>query len=139
MSVISSLPAQALLPLSGYEASELRDAAAEAQHVFLWADCAGCTDKDSVLKAIATGLSFGDHFGVNLDALYDCVTDLEADDRATAPGFVILLINLPDSPGFDVIERNRLLDVFRDAAAYFADEGAAFRVFYSVGTGGTSR
>lgn len=33
-------------------------------------------DKLSTLDAIATALSFPDWFGRNLDALYDCLTDL---------------------------------------------------------------
>ncbi|NIJ13250.1 RNAse (barnase) inhibitor barstar [Saccharomonospora amisosensis] len=33
-------------------------------------------DKESTLDAIATVLSFPDYFGRNLDALYDCLTDL---------------------------------------------------------------
>jgi RNAse (barnase) inhibitor barstar len=34
------------------------------------------TDKLSTMDAIAAGLSFPDWFGRNLDALYDCLTDL---------------------------------------------------------------
>lgn len=34
------------------------------------------TDKASTLDAIAAALSFPDWFGRNLDALYDCLTDL---------------------------------------------------------------
>ena len=33
-------------------------------------------DKTSTLTAFAEALSFPDHFGHNLDALYDCLTDL---------------------------------------------------------------
>jgi len=33
-------------------------------------------DKASALDAIAGALSFPDYFGKNLDALYDCLTDL---------------------------------------------------------------
>src|SRR5438094_6581211 len=34
------------------------------------------TDKLSTMDAIAVALSFPDYFGHNLDALYDCLTDL---------------------------------------------------------------
>lgn len=34
------------------------------------------TDKMSTMEAIAAALSFPDYFGRNLDALYDCLTDL---------------------------------------------------------------
>lgn len=33
-------------------------------------------DKTSTMDAIAAALSFPDYFGHNLDALYDCLTDL---------------------------------------------------------------
>lgn len=148
MSILSKLPQQALLPLGDYDLSELRSAAKDDSQRFLLADCTGSTDKDSVLKAIATGLDFGEHFGVNLDALYDCVTDLEPEvesdhesdhqsdlgpeDSETGPGLLIVLSNLPDTSSFNAAERNRVLDVFRDAAEFFNDDKIAFRVFYSV-------
>ena len=152
MSILSTLPRQALLPLGDYDLSELRSAAKGESQRFLLADCTGSTDKDSVLRAIASGLGFGEHFGVNLDALYDCVTDLEpdvesdlqsipgsigdsdlpSDDSSTGPGMMIVLSNLPDTLAFDAAERNRMLDVFRDAAEFFNGDKIAFRVFYSV-------
>jgi hypothetical protein len=36
----------------------------------------GMRDKASALDTIAAALSFPDYFGRNLDALYDCLTDL---------------------------------------------------------------
>ncbi|MFD5094095.1 barstar family protein [Amycolatopsis thailandensis] len=39
-------------------------------------DGARTVDKASALDAIAEALSFPDYFGKNLDALYDCLTDL---------------------------------------------------------------
>jgi RNAse (barnase) inhibitor barstar len=36
----------------------------------------GVVDKLSVMDAISAALSFPNHFGRNLDALYDCLTDL---------------------------------------------------------------
>lgn len=39
-------------------------------------DGADLRDKRAALLAIAEALSFPDYFGVNLDALYDCLTDL---------------------------------------------------------------
>ena len=51
---------------------------------------------------------------------------------ADEPGFVVFLENLPETAAFDRNARDRLLDVFRDAADYFFDRQTAFRVFYSV-------
>ncbi|MGB7181834.1 MAG: barstar family protein [Burkholderiaceae bacterium] len=132
MSVLSNLPPQAVLPLSAYKLSELRESAANFQQTFLYVSCAACTDKLSILKQIASSFHFGDYFGENLDALYDCVTDMEPDRRADKPGFVIVLEGLPQTAEFDAVERNRVLDVFRDAADFFDDNQVAFRVFYSV-------
>lgn len=132
MSMLKGLPSQAVLPLENNDLAALQAAADEAGQQFMLADCANCTDKDAVLLAIADGLAFGDYFGVNLDALYDCVTDLEPDHSSSAPGLVIALKDLPDTDAFGSTERNRVLDVFRDAAEFFAGDGVAFRVFYSV-------
>jgi hypothetical protein len=42
-----------------------------------------------------------------------------------------LLLRLPYTADFDVEARDALIDVFRDAAEHFADEGMALRVFYT--------
>jgi RNAse (barnase) inhibitor barstar len=82
-----------------------------------------------VLIAIGRAFGFPEWYGANLDALYDCLTDLPA-DRA-AEGCVVVLLRLPYNEGFDVEQRDALLDVFRDAAEAYADDGIAMRVFYS--------
>jgi RNAse (barnase) inhibitor barstar len=132
MSTLSNIPLQALLPLSAYELTDLEKEAGKTHQVFLLADCAAEKDKDAVLNQIAKAFSFPSYFGCNLDALYDCVTDLEPNEKATQPGFVVVLQSLPVTARFDTAERNRLLDVFRDAADFFSDQNVAFRVFYST-------
>ncbi|MEZ5650075.1 MAG: barstar family protein [Burkholderiaceae bacterium] len=132
MSALSNIPAQAVLPLSAYNLSDLRRAAERADQRFLHADLHTCADKAQVLAAIAEAFALPAHFGHNLDALFDCVTDLKPPSRADRPGFVIVLEGLPDAQAFNAQARNALLDVFRDAADFFDDRGCAFRVFYSV-------
>jgi len=132
MSVLSNIPQQAVLPLSAYDLPALRRAAESAEQTFLHADCSVAIDKKSVLAAIGRGFRLPEHFGMNLDALYDCLTDLVADRRADKPGFLIVLEKLPDGDEFDAKARSALLDVFRDAADFFDDHGTGFRVFYSV-------
>ena len=132
MSALSNIPAHAVLPLSAYDLADLRRAASRADQAFLHANLHAATDKDSVLTAIAGAFELPDHFGVNLDALYDCLTDLRPPGRADRPGFVIVLEALPENEVFDARARQELLDVFRDAADAFDDRGLAFRVFYSV-------
>lgn len=132
MTAFSNIPAHAVLPLSAYRLDELRRCAEGADQVLLEVDLKRSTSKSDLLKRIAKGLHFPPHFGANLDALYDCVTDLEPNDEARHPGFVVILENIPESDRFSVAERKELLDVFRNAADYFYDEKTAFRVFYSV-------
>ena len=83
-----------------------------------------------VLETIATSFLFPKHFGKNYDALYDSLTDL-VHKAGSQPGFVIVLEQLPIAQKFDKEGREVLLDVFRDAAEFWAERKVAFRVFYS--------
>jgi RNAse (barnase) inhibitor barstar len=132
MSALTSMPAHVVLPLAAYDREELRKAAERADQRWIHADCSHAATRGEVLDAIARAAGFPDWFGRNLDALFDCVTDLEPDASASRPGIVFVLENLPETPGFDSEARHALIDVFRDAADQFYDRGIAFRVFYSV-------
>jgi RNAse (barnase) inhibitor barstar len=83
-----------------------------------------------VLEGIAEAFTFPAHFGKNLDALYDCMTDL-VHRAGHQPGFIVVLEQLPDNPRFDRETREQLLDVFRDAADFWAERKIPFRCFYS--------
>ena len=106
-------------------------AAAEGagQH-FLYANLTSAQSKQEVLESIAQSFMFPAHFGKNLDALYDCLTDL-VHKAGSQPGFVVVLEQLPDNPRFDRETREQLLDVFRDAADFWAERKIPFRCFYS--------
>lgn len=132
MSVLSNIPPQAVLPLNAYDLNALRRAAEFADQSYFYADCSSAKDKKTVLAAIAMGFALPEHFGMNLDALYDCLTDLVANRRADKPGFLMVLEKLPESSEFDTKARDTLLDAFRDAADFFDDHDTGFRVFYSV-------
>ncbi|MBK1889482.1 barstar family protein [Undibacterium sp. 14-3-2] len=109
------------------------DLQAEAAHLgqhFLYAYCLDTTTKQQVLAKIAASFGFPKHFGKNFDALYDCLTDM-IHQAGSQPGFVIVLEQLPNTPKFDKEAREILLDVFRDAADFWAEKKVAFRVFYS--------
>jgi len=77
-------------------------------------------DKASTLTAFAEALSFPDHFGHNLDALYDCLTDLSW----LPPGEHVLVWSAPgvferaDPDGYAAV-----VDVLTDAT-----EPGVFRV-----------
>jgi RNAse (barnase) inhibitor barstar len=113
-------------PQSGVKAEELKWSGIET-----WlADKKGPVSKQDVLDMIAGQFTFPAHFGKNFDALYDCMTDL-VHKAGTQPGFVVVLEQLPDNPRFDREAREQLLDVFRDAADFWAERRIAFRCFYS--------
>ncbi len=131
MSLISNLPAQAVLPLSAYDLDALLKDAVRADQTILRADFDSVRDKPGVMEQIATGFALPEHFGRNLDALADCLSELEPEE-ADRPGFVVILRGLPDGPGFSRDQRDALLDVFRDTSDLFDERGVAFRVFYSV-------
>jgi len=132
MSALSNIPHQAVLPLGAYDREQLERDARRSDQRLLHADFAGTADKGAVLDCIARGFELPDYFGRNLDALYDCITDLKPTADADQPGFVVILKDLPDNASFDAQQRAALLDVFRDAADFFFDHDIAFRVFYSV-------
>lgn len=116
--------------IRAYRVDDLMQAAQEAGHHFLYANVAAAPGKQEVLETIAKAFTFPEHFGKNLDALYDCMTDL-VNKSGQQPGFVVVLEQLPDNPRFDREAREQLLDVFRDAADFWADRRTPFRCFYS--------
>ena len=116
--------------IRAYRVEDLMQAAEGSGQHFLYANLADAQSKQDVLDAIAASFLFPLHFGKNLDALYDCMTDL-VHKVGSQPGFVVVLEQLPDNPRFDREARESLLDVFRDAADFWAERRIPFRCFYS--------
>jgi RNAse (barnase) inhibitor barstar len=116
--------------IRAYRVEDLMQAAETAGQHFLYADLSSAQSKQDVLDKIAESFLFPAHFGKNLDALYDCMTDL-VHKAGSQPGFVVVLEQLPDNPRFDREAREQLLDVFRDAADFWGERRVAFRCFYS--------
>jgi RNAse (barnase) inhibitor barstar len=116
--------------IRAYTVAELMEAAQQAGQHFLYANVANAQSKQEVLDSIAEAFTFPVHFGKNLDALFDCMTDL-VNRSGQQPGFVVVLEQLPDNARFDRETREQLLDVFRDAADFWAERKIPFRCFYS--------
>jgi RNAse (barnase) inhibitor barstar len=132
MSALSNIPAQAVLPLGAYDLGDLCRSAERTDQRLLRVDLGSARTKAAVIEAIGKAFELPKHFGRNLDALYDCVTELDPGKDAEHPGLVVILENVPDTTEFDATQRDALLDVFREAADFFFDRDTAFRVFYSV-------
>jgi RNAse (barnase) inhibitor barstar len=116
--------------IRAFRVDDLSQAAQELGQHFLYANLAQAQSKQDVLEAIADAFMFPPHFGKNLDALHDCMTD-QVHKAGPQPGFVVVLEQLPDNARFDREAREQLLDVFRDTADFWADRKVAFRCFYS--------
>ncbi|HEU0202828.1 MAG TPA: barstar family protein [Burkholderiaceae bacterium] len=123
---LDDLPANAVRPLGTLSAETLRAWTQAAGQRFIWADLDALTERKALLKAIGRAFEFPQWYGANLDALYDCLTDLP--DRNGPVGYVIVLDGLPSGEARENAES--VLDVFRDAAEEFARNGIAMRVFY---------
>lgn len=130
MSLLKTVPPNLVQSIRAFRVTDLRDEAAHLGQHFLYAWCADATTKQQVLATIAEAFYFPKHFGKNFDALGDCLTDL-AHKAGPQPGFVVVLEQLPNTSKFDKEARETLLDVFRDAADFWAEKKVAFRVFYS--------
>lgn len=53
-------------------------------------DCRGFVPRSDLHRAFADALAFPDHYGNNLDALHDCLTDISEETR-------IFLVNWADA------------------------------------------
>ena len=78
-------------------------------------DCATFTTKQQLHAALKEALSFPDWYGNNLDALYDCLTEV---DTPTCLQLTNWNHDLPIAPGFE--------DTFRDAA----EANSCFQVMF---------
>lgn len=116
--------------IRAYRVKDLMSAAQNADQHFLYANLSAAQSKQDVLEGIAQSFLFPAHFGKNLDALFDCMTDLVHKSGAQ-PGFVVVLEQLPDNARFDREAREQLLEVFRDTAEYWGERRIPFRCFYS--------
>jgi len=116
--------------IRAFRVDDLMLAAQEAGQHFLYVNLSEADAKQDLLEKMAEAFLFPAHFGKNLDALYDCMTDL-VHKAGPQPGFVVVLEQIPDNPRFDREAREQLLDAFRDAADFWGERKIPFRCFYS--------
>ena len=116
--------------IRAYRVEDLMQAANDSGQHFLYANLSEAQSKQDVLDTVAQAFLLPSHFGKNLDALYDCMTD-KVHKSGSQRGFVVVLEQLPDGPRFDREGREQLLDVFRDTADFWGERRIPFRCFYS--------
>ena len=116
--------------IRAHSATDLQAVAIMLDQHFLYANLMDAPSKHAVLTEIGHQFLFPSYFGKNLDALYDCLTSsLMGAGKQT--GFLIVLEHIPTCAKFDKEVREQLLDVFRDAAEFWAERKVPFRCFYS--------
>ncbi len=102
----------------------LLDAAAEAGLSACTADLGACGDRAGALSALGQALGLPQHYGNNLDALYDCLTDAEVQP---ATGLLLLIEGLASLQQHDRDGAEALVEVLEAAAAASGEEG--YRMF----------
>ena len=80
--------------IRAFRPEDLQHAAQDLGQHFLYTNLNEAQSKQDVLDIIARDFLFPDHFGKNLDALYDCMTDL-VHKSGPQPGFVVVLELIP--------------------------------------------
>ena len=127
---LRSVRANIVQSIRAFRVQDLQEAAITLGHHFFYANLAHAQSKQDVLDLIAQQFTFPAQCGKNFDALYDGMTD-PLHRSGPQPGFVLVLEQIPATAKFDKEAREQLLDIFRDAADYWADRKIAFRCFYS--------
>jgi RNAse (barnase) inhibitor barstar len=114
--------------IRAFRVVDLQNAAAQLGHHFLYANLAHAQSKQDILDMTAQQFTFTPQAGKNLDALLDCMSDALY-KSGPQPGFILVLEHIPAHAKFDKEAREQLLDVFRDAAEFWAERKVSFRCF----------
>ncbi|CAN5189473.1 hypothetical protein BH10PSE16_BH10PSE16_38940 [soil metagenome] len=116
--------------IRAWSRQELQAAAALLGHTFLHADLGNATCKQGILELLAAQCALPGQSFKSMEALVGGLTmDLP---KPTKPlGFIVVIEQIPAHARFDKEAREQLLDIFRDAADYWAERRLPFRCFYT--------
>ncbi|MBX6318029.1 barstar family protein [Pigmentiphaga sp.] len=107
----------------GVDARMLKRAAQESNLALFEVDCSRAKSKSAVLRAIANTVDFPEHFGGNLDALYDCLCDTVLDQEV---GMVLALRHVrQDDPGL-AEHAAAIAQVGEDVVEFARENGKTF-------------
>lgn len=133
MSLLMRVPPNLVQAIRAFRVGDLQQEAGRLGHHFLYAHCANTATKQQVCARIGEQFHFPKQASKNFDALRRTLTDTIY-EAGPQPGFLVVLEQLPTAQKFDKEARENLLDVFRDAAEFWAEKKVPFRVFYSFAT-----
>ena len=104
-------------------------AATEAGLCFHLVQLDDTEDHEDALGRIGSAMKFPEWYGVNFDALYDCLTDLSWQDTG---GTVIVLTGCDALKATHPEPWETLMNVFGGAAEYWQNEETPFWVFIDM-------
>lgn len=130
MSLFSTVQPNIVQSIRAFRIPDLAMEAKRLGQHFLYAACSTLQTKAEVFETIVTSFLLPKPAMKNYHSLYDSLTDL-IHKAGPQPGFVIVLEGLPATRKFDKEARETLLDVFREAAEFWAERKVNFRVFFS--------
>ena len=116
--------------IRAWSRQELQAAAVDLGHTFLYADLGNATCKQDTLDMLAAQCALPGPSAKSLEALARGLTE-DMPKLPTPLGFVVVIEQIPAHAKFDKEAREQLLDIFRDAADYWAERKLPFRCFYT--------
>ena len=116
--------------IRAFRVQDLQHAAQQLGHHFLYANLAHAQSKQDILDMTAQQFIFPTQSSKNFDTLFDSMSDALY-KSGQQPGFILVLEHIPAHAKFDKEAREQLLDVFREAAEFWAERKVSFRCFYS--------
>ncbi len=111
------------IPEPNANMDEWRVSAASLGYECVLVPCAGAGSKAALLTKFSDILDFPDHFGMNLDALYDCLTDILLAHKK--PGMVLMLDGTKTLAASTI---NPVVDTLLDVAEFMQTKGHRFCV-----------
>lgn len=123
------VPSNIVQSIRAFRPLDLQEQAKSLQHHFLYANCGHVQSKAQTLAHIAESFEFPLPYGKTMESLFDCMTQVLS--HSSHNGFLLVLEHIPILAKFDREARETLLDVFRDAADFWAERKIPFRTFYS--------
>lgn len=110
---------------------ELRKALENEAIVSFELHAGNCQDRGDLLRGLAEAMRFPDYFGMNWDAVIDCLRDL--DDRVPAEGYVLFVHQADGLWRQDLKTMGDLVEVWLLAAEEFAHDGVPLHLVFLSG------
>jgi RNAse (barnase) inhibitor barstar len=112
----------------GLNVGSIKKAAAACKLDFLQVDLKRVTSKADFLKKVAQALNFPEYFGMNWDALSDCLTDMS---WRSASGYVLLFNNFQSFAENAPVDMRVIRHIFDSSVKYWKQKTVPFYIILS--------